>query len=192
MAVNVVGLSETNGTTGSPTTTDTISNLNFGSVDAPNLVTASHKVIIGTNSYMKWIRFQLITNNNTSDSAIRTAMTSGSYVTGEIIGSNIFTVVDNGLVTTYGHATAIHGAGAISPMPYAGDGTQMFPQATKNFPVPTSTPGSENIWIGGAAGGSLTTNGTYSNYFTPQNTSTSSTPAGAANTKTFTFTYNEI
>ena len=194
MAANVVQLSETNGTIAGATVTDNISNMNFGSVDAPNLVAANHKIIIGTNSFLKWIRFKLVTNNNTSDSDIRVALTAGAYVTGEVIGGNIST--SSGLVgqvmTTYGHSDVNVGGGAISPFPYAGSGMEAFNRLIAATPVPTSTPGTENLTIGGAAGGSLTVNGTYSDYMGVQNSSTSSTPAGAANTKTFTFTYNEI
>jgi len=199
MAVNIVGLSETNGTVAAQVTTDSITNMSFGSVDSPSIVASSYPIIIGKNSFLKWIRFQLITNNNTSDSAIKVAMTSGSYVTGEVIGGNInsslgFTPTQLNALTSYGHGP---GPITISPFPYSGAGNgangpwQSFGVTTAQLLVPTVTPAGENIFIGGAAGGSLTVNGTYSNYLIIGNTSTASTPAGAANTKTFTWTYSE-
>jgi hypothetical protein len=188
MAANVVGLSETNGTSGSPVTTDTISNINFGSVDSPNLVANSHKIIIGLQSYAKWIRFQLITNNNTSDSAIVVYKSAGSYVTGENIATNMGLNYGAGsYITTYGHIPVPSGGTALSPMPYSG----LSPSGISGTNFATSA-GSENLIIGTSTGNTLTSNGSYSSYAYFQLFSSGSTPAGSVNTKTITFQYNEV
>lgn len=195
MAANSVELSETNGTTGSPTTTDGITNINFSSLDVPSLDNpATGAIIIGANSYLKWLRFKLVTNNNTSNSVIRVALTSSSpYVTGEVIGGHINSgcVSESYWPSGYGN---IGGIQNVTP-PYNGNLSCWYSGVdvtVANVPVPTSTPATANVAIGGSLAGTLTVNGTYSTYFAMQLTTTSSTPSGLDNAKTFTITYNEV
>ena len=74
--------SESNGAT--PTVTDGVTSINFGSSDAPNLVPASHPVTAGTNSFEKWIRGHFYGVYN-SVANLKFYLSAGSYVTGEQI-----------------------------------------------------------------------------------------------------------
>lgn len=192
MPANVVQLSETNGTIAAAVRTDGIANVNFGSFDTPNLVTANHKIIQGTVSFAKWIQFELVTNNNTSDGNFRFWKSAGAYVTGEVIGWNNAGTSGNptNYITTYGHSSA--GGGAISPMPYNGNGTALnIVGVWGTVPLDTSLP-NHNFGIGGNLSAVLTANGTYTDFIVTALSTTLSTPAGAVNTKTFTITYDEV
>ena len=70
--------------TSSQTVTDGISNVNFGSVDAPNITPASYPITAGTNSYEKWIRGHFY-GSYSSVSNLKFYMSAGTYVTGETI-----------------------------------------------------------------------------------------------------------
>jgi hypothetical protein len=196
MPSNVVQILETNGAVGSSATT-AMTNINFGSADLPNLTTAAHKVIIGTSSFTKWLQFQLVTNNNTSDGNIRFFKASGTYVTGELLGTTAGGgggTYNQVTITTYGHANIANGGGLISPMPYNGNGTAITGLIWTNGSqiIQTSLPIVESLTIGAAYGGTLTANGSVSNFGALAISSTASTPVGAANTKVITFTYDEV
>jgi hypothetical protein len=74
--------SESNG--GGETPTDGISNVNFGSTDAPNIVPASYPISAGSNSYEKWIRGKF-SGSYTSIVNLRFWASTLSYVVGEQI-----------------------------------------------------------------------------------------------------------
>ena len=76
------GWSETN--TVSVTVTDSLSNVNFGNADAPNLTPASNPIAAGQNSFEKWLRGKF-SGSFTSIANLRFWMSAGSYVTGEAI-----------------------------------------------------------------------------------------------------------
>lgn len=187
MASNVVQLSESNGAV--ETVTDGITNINFGSADTPNMVANNHQIIKGLQSYAKWIRFKLVTNNNTSDSVIVVYKSAGALVTGESIGTNMILSPGNFTTSIIGYGQKTQGAGgtSLSPIPYSGGAPSGI-----SGNVLATTAGAENLSIGNALGNTLTANGTYSNYTYFQLFTTASTPLGPVNTKTFTFQYNEV
>ena len=76
------GWSETN--TVSVTVTDSLSNVNFGNADSPNLTPASNPIAAGQNSFEKWLRGKF-SGSFTSVANLRFWMSVGSYVTGESI-----------------------------------------------------------------------------------------------------------
>jgi hypothetical protein len=77
-----VSFSETN--TVSAVVTDSLSNLNFGNIDSPNLTPASNPIAAGQNSFEKWIRAKF-SGSFTSVANLRFYQSAGSYVTGESI-----------------------------------------------------------------------------------------------------------
>lgn len=195
MASNIVQLSETNGSVGSPTISDNIANINFGSVDATAIVPNSHKIIIGQNSFMKWIRFKLVTNNNTSDSNFRVTIDNPTPATGAFLIGNVNTAnkAVMGLGTPrYGYD--ING-NPISPFPTNGNayGTWFGNTIPSNLEPPTSLP-SSNLSVGTTygSGGALTANGTYTDYSACQLVTGNTTPAAPVSTMTWTFTYDEV
>src|SRR5437879_5527436 len=106
----IVQVSESNGAV--ETVTDGITNINFGSADLPNLVPASHKLVLPlvsqtAYSYMKWLRVHLVSlGGSTQIDTLKIWKSSGAYVTSEVIGSNITTQspAPNWTITVYGHA----------------------------------------------------------------------------------------
>jgi len=159
-------LSESNGA--GETVTDGISNLNYGSVDSPNLDPATYPITAGQNSYEKWVRCHFTGTFNKIEN-IQIWKSAGDYVTGESIKTNL---------TTSGYSAATYS----TP-------TQSTSTVATND-MPTSDPGSANLGIGGSLSGSLTSAG-YSDYWVSQLQTTTSTPAGDVNTKTFTIQYDE-
>jgi len=153
------GFSESNGAT--PTVTDAISNINFGSVDSPNLVTTTYPVVAGTNSFHKAIRAKF-TGIGTSISNMLFWKSAGAYVTSETI------VVK--LQTSY-----------LQPTQTALAGSSVIP----------TTSGTALTVLNSSGGSSLTSDG-YTEYILLQLQTQSNTPAGAVNTKTFTFQYDEV
>ncbi len=151
--------------------TDNISNINFGSVDQPNIVTANHPVIVGEFSYQKYLRFKVASlGTSTTIKDLRYWKSAGVYVTNE----NIYT---------------INLATAVAGVPYA---TPTQAQLPGSFPQPilTGDPGSPNVGIGGILAGTIAAPG-YSDYFGMVTQSNVATPVGPANTKTLTFQYDE-
>ncbi len=159
-------LSESNGA--GETVTDGITNLNYGSADQPNLDPATYPITAGQNSYEKWVRCHFTGTFNKIDN-IRIWMSSGTYVTGETIKTNL---------TTSGYTAASYS-----------QPTQNTSTVATND-MPTSEPSSANLGIGGSLSGSLTSEG-YSDYWVSQLQTTTSTPPGDVNTKTFTIKYDE-
>jgi len=106
--------------------TDDIENINFGSVDAPNIVPASNPVIRGTNSFAKYIRGKF-TGTWTEISNIKFWKLEGNYVTDEVIKAAANVVyatpsqIDTGddpIPTEYGSALSVNS--------YEGDPTIIY------------------------------------------------------------------
>jgi hypothetical protein len=147
-------ISESNGAT--PTVTDGITSINFGNVDSPNIVPASHPVTAGNNSYEKWVRGHFYGTYN-SISNLKFYMSVGTYVTGEGIVAAVNATFATPVATTSIVAT--------SPVPVL-LGSALVPTAPGASPA-------------------------YSGYITLQLQTTSSTPPGNVNQKTFTLVYDE-
>jgi hypothetical protein len=168
MAATVV-ISESNGA--SPTVTDGISNINFGSTDATGLTPASYPITIqsaGTAySYEKWLRVKI----------------SGTYNKVDNLQWWMATTPSTG-VSVYSSDTADLNLSYTTPV------------ATVSTPAhnacPTSDPGTANIPIGGAlAGSSLSNATTYSNYIVLQLRVGTTAVAGDMTQLTFSFQYDE-
>lgn len=186
-----VELSESNGTNAAESVTNGISNINFGTVDTPNLVPATHPIIIGGFSYGKWIRLHVSGMGGSSQiDTIKAWKSSGAYVVGEAIGGNInYAPFASGIITIYAHKIA-GGGGGLIVTPTTDNGTTVIGGAVSGSPIPTALPGSEDLSIGGAAGGHLNAPG-YSDYAYIALITTGATPAGAVNQKIFTWQWNE-
>ncbi len=96
--------SESNGAT--PTVTDGITNINFGSTDAADLTPSSYPIIAGENSFHKAIRCKF-SGTFTEISNMRIWKSAGAYKTDEAI---VFKVQASYIQPT---ATALSGASAI-------------------------------------------------------------------------------
>lgn len=177
----IIALSESNGA--GEVVTDNISNINFGSNDSANLTPANYPIIVGLNSYAKFIRVKLSALGGSSAiDVLKVYKSAGAYVTGEDILSN---------ASISGYRRTVYG----TPTRIASSANECV-----DF-IPTSLPGSSNLSISAVGtandgspdtpAGTLTVAGTYSQYWTLINRSTGSTPAGAGNQKTFTYQWNE-
>ena len=149
---------------GAGETETTATNVNFGSADSPNLVPASNLIQVGTNSYGKYIRGKF-TGIWTSISNMKFWKSAGALVTGETIKASAN--------ATY--ATPSASSTGDSDVPT----TEGAALAINSFE------GAATI-VYGASGVSG-----YTGYIRLQTQSTGSTPTGVANTKTFTFSYDE-
>ena len=80
--------SESNGE--SEVVTDGIQNINFGSIDAPELNPSQYPIVRGTNSYIKYIRAKF-SGTFTEISNMKFWKSAGEYVTDEVItaGANV-------------------------------------------------------------------------------------------------------
>jgi len=154
---------ESNGALPGVETAD-ISNINFGNIDAPNIVPESNQLRRGQNSYSKYIRIKF-TGTWTQISLMKFWKSSGEYKTGESIkaGANKTyatpSQVDTGdsdVPTTEGTALDIESAEGETTIDYG---------------------------VSGVSG--------YTAYIRLQTQSTISTPTGAVNQKTFTFQWDE-
>jgi len=153
---------------GSGESTTVANNINFGSSDTPNLTPADYPITAGDHSYEKWERLYFSGTFNKIEN-IKIWKSAGSYVTGESISTNL---------ATTGYVQASYAT------PTSADSTV----ATRS--MPESDPGSANLGIGGSLSGSLTTTG-YSDYWVLQMNTTTQSPPGDVNQKTFTIQYDE-
>lgn len=141
----------------------TATNINFGSVDAPNLVPATYPITRGTNSFSKYIRC-LFTDSWTEISNMKFWKSAGALDAEEKIKASF-------------NAT------------YAAPSQT----GTGDSDVPTSEPASNvNSFEGDATivYGATGVSG-YTGYIRLQGQYTSSMPSGAVAQKTFTFQYDE-
>ncbi len=153
---------------GAGETTTVASNLNFGSADQANLEPASYPITAGDRSYEKWVRLYFSGTFNKIEN-IKIWKSAGDYVTGEGIVTNL---------TTTGYSAASYTTPTSATSTVA------------TYTMPTSDPGSANLGIGGSLTGSLTAAG-YSDYWVLQMTTSTSSPPGNVNQKTFTIQYDE-
>lgn len=146
--------------------TDSISNINFGSVDSPNLTPVSNKITAGENSFEKYLRCKF-TGTFTEISNMKFWKSAGTYKTGEDIKAAANQTYAQPVSTTSAKATVtvpITEGGALSIESAEGDPTIIY----------------------GASGVSG-----YTGYIVLQLQSTIALVAGAVNQKTFTFQYDE-
>jgi hypothetical protein len=136
--------------------TDGISNVNFGNVDAPNIVPASNPIAANSNSFEKWVRGKFSGVFN-SIANLRFWKSLGTYVTGEDIKAAV----------NASYATPVSTASIVA--------TVTVPIVEGSALVPAAP----------------STNPDYSGYITMQLQTTSSTPPGNVNQKTFTLKYDE-
>ena len=168
MVVATVVISESNGA--GETVTDNISNVNFGSVDAPNLSYADNPVVAGTPSFEKWLRIKLVNPNDSNKiDNFQVYMTPAPSVAGVSYKTNLKTAPLN----QNAYSTPTNAVSTVATLT-----------------MPTSDPGAENIGVGGGSGG-LSTANSYSDYIVLQIQTTSSTPPGDVPQKTFHFEYDE-
>jgi hypothetical protein len=161
-----VEICESNGA--GETVTHNITNTNMGSTDAANLNAVNNPITPGNRSYIKYQRFHV------------TAMGGSSKIdnlkvwrTGSLAGST--THVTNARTSSYGGALTY-----ATPVATAVTGVDQT--------MPTSTPGSANLGIGGALNGSLTATG-FSDYLGHQLVTDSGDISG--NTTTMNYQYDE-
>jgi len=168
MTSATVVIDETNGAGPTGSETANVSNLNYGNVDAPNLVAATYPIQQGSNSFDKYNRVHVTAMGtmNKIDN-IHIWKSAGAYVTGEGIQTNLRTSAYGGAVT------------------YATPATTTFTDQV----MPVAEPAA-NLGIAGSLTGSLAAAG-YSDYWHHQLQTTGSTPGGNVNQKTFSIKYDE-
>ncbi len=142
--------------------TDGITNLNFGSVDGANIVVATYPVTAGQNSYEKYIRAKFSGSFN-EISNMKFWKSSGTVVTGESIK-------------------------AAANVAYVQPVNTTSVVATSDVPESSATA----LAIQSAAGTTTITVAGYTKYVCIQAQTTTATPAGSVNQKTFTFQYDEV
>lgn len=168
MAAATVEISESNG--GGPTVTDGISNLNFGSVDAANLVAASNPITAGANSFEKYVRFHVVSMGSaTAIDNLRVYAPGASFP----IGTG--TYLKTSCVTS-----------GYSAQTYAAPVATASAKATTD--IPTSEP-TANLGIGGSLSGSFAAPG-YSDYAVFQVQTNVADTAGSS--VTVRFRYDEV
>ncbi len=164
-----VEIDEQNGPAESPTLTHNIANSNMGSADSASLDPVKYPIVAGENTCEKW-QLLHVTNMSTS-SRIKNIKIwrSGN------IGVN-----------------AIHLTNA-SPTSYAGAATYTDPttaiSTVANQIMPSVSPNTANIGIGGSLTGSLANSG-YSDFFVQQIQTNPKALSG--NTSTINYQYDEI
>lgn len=157
------GFSESNGV--GESVTDALSNINFGSTDAPNLNTTTYPITYNTNSYSKYIRAKF-TGTWTVISNMKFWKSAGAMGTGETIKAS---------------ANATYATPATS--------------STGDSDIPTSVGASlsvnsfedQSTIVYGASGVSG-----YSDYIRLQMQTTTGTPSGAVAQKTLILQYDEV
>ena len=145
--------------------TDGISNINFGSIDSPDLVPSANLILRGESSFEKYIR-GLFTGVFNEISNMKFWKSSGVFVTGESIKASQPYAPD--------YATPSEVANADDDVPEDSGAALILKSAEGGF---TIVPGS------GVSG--------YTGYIRLQLQSTILTPAGDVNEKEFTLQYDE-
>jgi len=146
--------------------TGSIANINFGSSDGENLVALDYPITAGSNSFEKYISGSF-GGTFTKILNVQFWKSAGTYVTGETI---FWT----------GSATAF-----VAPI-----GNEVVSTVAVGS-VPVANPATANVSIGGALAGSLIAIGS-TDFIVMQTRTTTSTPAGSVNQKTFTLQFDEI
>lgn len=148
---------------------DNITNINYGSVDSPNLTVSGNEITAGQNSFEKWNKMAFTGTFNTVDN-LKIWKNSGNYVTGETLDTNA--------------REASYGGAETYVQPTQTTSTV----ATETMPI--TEPSGPNLGISGSLGGQLTGVGD-SDYLVTQLQTTGSTPAGNVNQKQFTYQWDE-
>jgi len=149
---------------GASSTVSTPTDLNLGSDDSTDLVATTYPITAGGNSYEKYVVGNF-TGTFTKIDNIKFWKSAGAYVTGE-------TMDWRGTTGAYTQPVNTTSAVAITA-------------------IPTSEPAVANVGIGGATTGNFSAAGT-TNYIVMQSHVSTAASAGATNTKTFTFQYDEV
>ncbi len=165
--VMTVTIAESNGAT--PTVTNSVTNLNMGSIDAVNLAFASNPIVAGNNGFDKWTRIYLSDKgtSNTIDN-FQVWMTPAPSTTGITYFSNVTT-------------TGPGGTGQAFVTPVSANST------VATIAQKTVDPAANNL----APSAGLSTAGSYSEYCVFQVRSTGSSPPGNLPQKTFHYQYDE-
>jgi len=142
---------------------DDIANLNMGDIDDHELVVATYPVVAGENAYEKYIRAKF-SDAFTEISNMKFWKSNGSYKTGEDIKA----------AENVAYATPVKTTSIVATVT-----------------IPTSE-GYPALHIHSAAGTDIITAPGYTKYICIQLQTSGSTPAGALNTKTYTFQYDEV
>jgi hypothetical protein len=169
MPAAVVDITETNGPAGSPTVTPAISNINFGSGDAPNLTVSAllNPIVLSASartwSWGKWLQFHVNTANGHSISNLKVWKSAGAYTGPERIATNMNDTAGTGLpgpggnsIVAYATGSLGNGGGAVVT-PY---NTPCLPVVAKSFSnwytaaIITSLPGTFNLSVNGSASSS--------------------------------------
>lgn len=169
-----VEISETNGA--SPgTTTDGVSNINFGSVDSPNLDSNTDTLTAPGNSYEKWERFHITSMGGAiqvDNFRVYFSNIGGGYAQGESVYCNL---------TPTGYSAATY--------PVAGPTNATSSVAT--LVMPLVPPGSSNIGIGGSLSGNFTAAPGYTDYFVLQMQLQANVPQGALQQIILSYSWDE-
>lgn len=141
--------------------TATPTNLNFGSTISANLVPSTYPITAGENSYEKWVKAHF-SGSFTRIENLQFWKSAGDYVPHEAVSFKV--------ETTYATPTTLESTTSL---------------------VPTESPASANVSIGGSMSGSLTATGD-SDFIVLQNQIGQDAGPGATNQKTFSLSYDEI
>lgn len=148
---------------------NTAPNINFGSYDTYNLNTTTYPISRGMNSFSKYIR-ALFTGSWTEISNIKFWKSAGNYVAEESISA--------GFNVDYEQPSEDD----MRETPY---GDEVVPTSEPVEHNLHSAEGEDTIIYGTGVSG-------YTGYVRLQTQTTSSTPAGTVNQKTFTMQYDEV
>jgi len=175
MAAATVFISESNGA--GEVVTDNISNLNFGSVDQPNLVAANHPIIVSEASYFKMLRFKVQSlGTSTTIKDLRWWKSAGVFLTQESIEA-----IDRQAGGGNNNVAYVTPVQTNSNPPFTGF----------SINIRTADPGSACVGIAGSLAGTIIAAPAYSEYFCAQLQTGGLTPIGQVNTKTVIFQFDE-
>jgi len=145
---------------------DNVTNLVFGSSDSADFTPMDYPITAGLCSYGKYVKVDFAGMAGEGVTEIQTAKihkSAGAYVTDEVM-------TFDGLSVSYATPSQ---------------------DSLGNSAIPTSTPGAQNLGLGGSDTGVLVADG-QSDYGLFQIETSSSTPNGALNNKTITVTWDQV
>ena len=176
MAATVV-VAERNGPLASSVETIDVSNVNLGSTDAAALNPTSAPITAKADghSYEKWLRLYINALGGSSvvdNVKVWLSNLGGGWKTGEGMSCNL---------RTTGYAQASYPSG----------GPVQTDSSVATVAMPESEPSGANLGIGGSLSGTITAVPAYTDYAVIQLDVSAATPAGAVNTKTITFQWDE-
>jgi len=163
-----VEIDEENGNSSSPALTHNIGNSNMGSADQAHLNPLTYPIVPGANSFEKW---QLL---HVTDMGTSTKINNIQVWRSGSLGSNA------------AHLTNARTGGYAGAAPYTTPTAATSSVATQT--MPTSSPGSANLGIGGSLGGAITAPG-YSDFLVHQIQTAQNALAG--NITTMNYSYDE-